>query len=239
MICSHARRARPIVARSSSTASRVLASVEHQLSHASADVSPPHEEILGEDRVRWKWEGQQLATRDPEPNQPSTAMDYIWIQCSDLPEWQPLAARLAEAWSKVAESSELDLMPEFPRPPEVNAEAVHKLIQRIQGEFRYLSVDLESGGWIPAAPAVVARRRYGDCKDLAWLATTVLRAWGVLARPVLVGTGLRDKIAALRPMAQLFCGTNSRYSPPKELLLPEPKLVNDILKVPPTLASKW
>src|SRR5687768_13195653 len=35
------------------------------------------------------------------------------------------------------------------------------------------------------------------------------------------------------------CGTSSRYSPPKEWLLPEVKLVNDILYVPPTRGSMW
>src|SRR6185503_9187309 len=35
------------------------------------------------------------------------------------------------------------------------------------------------------------------------------------------------------------CGTSSRYSPPKEWLCPVVKFVNDILWVPPTLASKW
>ena len=34
-------------------------------------------------------------------------------------------------------------------------------------------------------------------------------------------------------------GTNSRYSPPKEWLLPVVKLQKDILKLPPTFGSMW
>src|SRR5262249_19790018 len=35
------------------------------------------------------------------------------------------------------------------------------------------------------------------------------------------------------------CGTSSTYRPPKEWLWPVVKFVNDILCVPPTLASSW
>ena len=35
------------------------------------------------------------------------------------------------------------------------------------------------------------------------------------------------------------CGTSSTYFPPNEWLWPVVKFVNDILNVPPTLASRW
>ena len=77
-------------------------------------------------------------------------------------------------------------------------------MRHIQDEFRYLSIDLATGGWIPASPATVARQRHGDCKDLVWLASAVLRRWGVRARPILVGTGLREGVSSLLPMTILF-----------------------------------
>jgi transglutaminase-like putative cysteine protease len=171
---------------------------------SSADIPPPRVEEISGNRLRWTWEGQQTSLREPEPNQPSSCMDYSWIQFSDLAEWQPLAVRLAETWEKEGDVAGIELIPAFARPAQVDESSIQKLIQYIQDEFRYLSIDLESGGWIPASPAKTARRRYGDCKDLAWLATHVLRSWGVSARPILVGTGLREKIATLRPMALLF-----------------------------------
>lgn len=171
---------------------------------ASPDAPVRKEEELPDGRVRWTWEGAQNQLRDPEPNQPSTFLDYLWVQVSDLPEWQPLAARLAEVWSEAVDDTDLAQFPGFAAPAEVNEAAVHQLVQSIQEHYRYLSVDLENGGWIPMLPSVVARRRYGDCKDLAWLATCVLRRWGVRARPILVGTGLRERVEVLRPMSLLF-----------------------------------
>lgn len=170
----------------------------------STDMPPPNEENFSDNRRRWTWEGAQTSLRDPEPNQPSTFMDYSWIQFSDLAEWSTLTALLVEAWEKEGDSAGLESIPAFARPPEVNEQSVQKLIQHIQDEFRYLSVDLESGGWIPASPAKVARRRYGDCKDLAWLASCILRQWGVNARPILVGTGLRETVGKILPMTLLF-----------------------------------
>jgi TonB family protein len=162
------------------------------------------EEKLPDARVRWSWQGQQATPRDEEPNQPSTFLDCVWVQVSDLNGWQPLSNRLAEVWHQAAPGPDLLQFPGFARPAEVNDAAVHQLIRHIQDEFRYLSVDLESGGWIPAPPAVVAQRRFGDCKDLVWLASSVLRAWGVTTRPILVATGLRGRVQDLRPMALLF-----------------------------------
>ncbi len=170
----------------------------------SPDLSAPKDELLPDNRRRWTWEGSQTTTRQPEPDQPSTFLDYLWIQFSDLTDWQPLAARLVETWGKESDLTGIDAIPAFAKPAQLTKQSVQKLILSIQNEFRYLSVDLDSGGWIPASPAKVVRRRYGDCKDLSWLATNILRSWGVSARPVLVGTGLREKTNELLPMALLF-----------------------------------
>ena len=171
---------------------------------ASADAPDRVETAEDGGRKRWAWEGSQTTLRTPELNQPSSFLDYVWIQVSDIAGWNPLARRIADAWARVDVGSPLDALPEFARPPAVDAAAVTALVRRIQDEFRYLSIDLDTGGWIPAAPGVVAGQRRGDCKDLVWLASAVLRRWGVKARPILVGTGLRERVSSLLPMTMLF-----------------------------------
>lgn len=171
---------------------------------ASPDAPTHREETLPDGRTRWNWTGQQLTVREQEPNQPSGFMDYIWVQVSDLTDWRNLTAILQKRWEKTLDGTDLTQFPGFARPAEVNEAAVLQLIQSIQDDYRYLSVDLESGGWIPMSPATVARRRYGDCKDLAWLASCVLRSWGVPSRPMLVGSGLRSQVKSLLPSTTLF-----------------------------------
>ena len=171
---------------------------------ASADAPVRQEEELPEGRRRWTWAGSQLALREPEPNHPGNYLDYVWIQVSDLTDWQPLAGRIEEVWRATDDGTELGPLVGCARPEVVDEAAVQHVVQHLQDGFRYLSVDLESGGWVPAAPAAVARRRYGDCKDLAWMGAVLLRQWGVAARPILVGSGLRGQVAQMQPMSLLF-----------------------------------
>lgn len=171
---------------------------------ASADAPALREDTLTDGRRRWTWEGSQLTPREPEPNQSGSFLDYTWIQISDLTQWQKLAVRVSTVWDRHGDAEGLAAITAFQCPGQVDEAAVTHLIQYIQDEFRYLSLNLELGGWIPASPAQVIRRRYGDCKDLAWLATAVLRSWGLTACPVLVGTGLREQVATLLPMPFLF-----------------------------------
>ena len=171
---------------------------------ASADAPALREETTSEGRRRWIWEGEQPVPREEEANQPSSFIDHLWVQISDLSGWEELATRVDAAWAAAGESAEADQIAAFARPAVVDAAAIAGLVRQIQDGFRYLSINLETGGWIPASPRKTARQRHGDCKDLAWLAVSVLRRWGVAARPVLVGTGLRERVADLLPMSIAF-----------------------------------
>ena len=170
-----------------------------------SDDAPAHQaNVTDEGRTKWIWEGSQTTLRDNEPNSPSSYLNFIWLQVSDVPDWNHLAQRFSEAWNGASDDGAPDLLAEFASPAEVNAAAVTALIRQIQDGFRYLSIDLETGGWVPATPAVTARQRRGDCKDLVWLAFAILKSWGVEARPVLVGTGLCGRVASVLPMTALF-----------------------------------
>lgn len=171
---------------------------------ASPDAPERREERMADGRRRWIWSGAQTALREPESNTPDNTMDHLWIQVSDLGAWSVLGARVAERWSSCDEAADPAVWPALARPERVDAAAIIALVTHLQEEFRYFSLDLQAGGWTPSSPRAVAVRRHGDCKDLAWLATTVLRGWGVKARPILVSTGFREKLAALLPMALLF-----------------------------------
>jgi len=170
---------------------------------ASADAAQHVESVVPEGLKKWTWEGAQLEPRELEKNTPANFPDYINVQVSDLENWNALAATVHQSWNaSISEPDKLD--DAFPRPRSVNADAVVRLIQTIQDNYRYLSLDLEAGGWTPASPFTVIQRRYGDCKDLAWLAANVLNRWGVFADVVLVNSHFREKILDLPPMQSLF-----------------------------------
>jgi hypothetical protein len=81
---------------------------------------------------------------------------------------------------------------------------IDRAVRLVQDECRYLSINLELGGQVPSPPGEVLRRRFGDCKDLSFLLSNLLRKLGVRARPILVNTFLRMSVRNFLPMPSLF-----------------------------------
>ncbi|HEY7192246.1 MAG TPA: DUF3857 and transglutaminase domain-containing protein [Gemmatimonadales bacterium] len=61
--------------------------------------------------------------------------------------------------------------------------AVHRWVSQ---DFRYVSLSLGIGGYLPRLPAQVLDARYGDCKDKATLFIALARRMGLRAYPVLL-----------------------------------------------------
>lgn len=170
---------------------------------SSADFTPVERRENGE--ICWTWLREDVRTDERDPGTPAWHVAYPWIQISDCTDWQTVATAVSNAWkhdgstdslaSRVREIEATE--PDLPR-------RVHRAIQYVQDEFRYLSVNLEMGGQIPAQSETVIRRRYGDCKDLAFLLACLLRRLGVTARPVLVNTVLQNSIGEMLPSPNLF-----------------------------------
>lgn len=153
-----------------------------------------------EEEVELVWQGENVVTLEPEEGTPLSEILYPWIQFSDCPDWQTVARAVAEAWPGDVQGDGLKKMLEEIKTASTELLGqVNHAIKVIQDGFRYLSVNVELGGCIPADPETVIRRRYGDCKDLALLLSRLLRGLGVSARPVLVHTGLRNFISKLLP----------------------------------------
>jgi transglutaminase-like putative cysteine protease len=94
-----------------------------------------------------------------------------------------LEARLVE-WNKIAD-------------PAARAFAVLRTVQR---DVRYFGTELGENTHRPALPGVTWERRYGDCKDKAFLTATLLRRLGIEAEPALVslhrGKGLQQLLSS-------------------------------------------
>ncbi len=153
----------------------------------------------------WEWSGEKYSSPKPEMNSPAWHISYPWIQVSDFSDWQMVAAGIAQAW--VAEEDN-EAVAEIARDIQSKAadlpSQVQKAIELVQDDCRYLSVNVELGGQIPTSPGTVARRRFGDCKDLSFLLANLLKRLGVKARPILVNAFLRKAVADFLPMPALF-----------------------------------
>lgn len=77
-------------------------------------------------------------------------------------------------------------------------------LRAVQDEVRYFGVETGTSSHKPRPPALVWSRRYGDCKDKAWLLVTLLQRLGVKAEPVLVDTVRGKSLRDYAPAADLF-----------------------------------
>lgn len=155
--------------------------------------------------TRYCWADTHYTSPEPEGCVPPGHLLFPWIQISDCPDWQTVARCVLAAWEKEKPGEAVARMVE-----EITTSSadplirITKAIEIIQDEFRYLSVNVELGGQIPAAPDLVIRRRYGDCKDVAFLLVQILRALGVRARPVLVHAHWLKSIGTMLPSPTIF-----------------------------------
>jgi transglutaminase-like putative cysteine protease len=76
---------------------------------------------------------------------------------------------------------------------QVPSDRLREVLRLVQRDIRYLGVEIGASSHAPAAPDVVFKRRFGDCKDKATLVVAMLTALGIEAHPALVHT---DGLAA-------------------------------------------
>ncbi len=172
---------------------------------ASAAAGEPVVETVDGETI-WRWKGGRTEARRAESQVPAWWPADYWVQVSDVPDWGAVAKAIAAAWYRDDESP---LVEEQARKIEAATtnlvDRAEAAIRWVQDEFRYLSVNLELGGQVPTLFDEVIRRRYGDCKDLSFLLTLLLRRLGVTARPLLVQSGeLKPEEAELLPSMTLF-----------------------------------
>lgn len=153
----------------------------------------------------WRWSGEKFIAPKFEANTPSWHIGYLWIQVSDFADWQTVAAGISKMWVGETDDSTIsELAKEIASQESSLPRRIERAIRLVQDECRYLSVNLEFGGEVPTPPGTVARRRYGDCKDLCFLLVNLLAELGVRAQPLLVNTFLRQSILNFLPMPSLF-----------------------------------
>ena len=155
--------------------------------------------------VHWICTRENYPGLRPEENTPGWFVAHPWIQISDCPDWGTIAAAFAEEWKEDEDDPVVrKIAGEIAAGGGSLPEQAGRAIRLVQDEFRYLAIPWELDGQVPVRPGVVARRRYGDCKDLSFLLVHLLKRLGIPARLVLINTVLRKSIADLLPAPGVF-----------------------------------
>ena len=149
----------------------------------------------------WEWSIPNGPALRPEAHAPRWIEQHASVEFSQFADWSELANGSVPLFAvSEAPSAELraisDRLAGQGATPAERAVAVLKFVQE---EIRYTGIEEGGGAFKPAAPNLVLKRRYGDCKDKTLLAVVLLRSMGINAAPALVSTRWRQMIGERLP----------------------------------------
>ncbi len=147
------------------------------------------------------WDLGRLPAVVAEDQVPSWFPAFPWIQASEFRSWSELASWAAGLYITTnLDAPELKAeIAQLRRPRASAEETLQNALEFTQNGIRYLGIEFGPNSYHPTDPVTVLKRRFGDCKDKAFLLCTLLRGLGFTADPVLVSTTLRHTLPGYLP----------------------------------------
>ncbi|MGE5803172.1 MAG: DUF3857 domain-containing protein [Gemmatimonadota bacterium] len=168
------------------------------------DIPPPTITADGSSR-QYEWSRRNVPALRIESDLPDWFVAYPTIQISDFASWRAVAAWGDSLFANATLPPALrDVVERIRSSSESDERRALQALRWVQDEIRYTGVEIGVNSHKPFSPAVVIKRRYGDCKDKALLLVTMLRALGIAAHPALVSTTYGGHEGDYAPTAALF-----------------------------------
>ncbi|MCD0244681.1 DUF3857 domain-containing protein [Xanthomonas melonis] len=139
-----------------------------------------------------------VAAARPEKHAPDDIDPYGMIEISTAGSWAAVADWATRLYPDRFQNAQVaaDMAQSLQLRREDPQGALLRAVAFVQGEIRYLGLDMGENSHAPHAPEATLRNRYGDCKDKATLLVALLQLAGIRAEPVLVSSdkgGVLDK----------------------------------------------
>lgn len=126
-----------------------------------------------------------------KPLRPAKSPD---VQLSSFGSWDDVGK-----WFSALEKSQLKVTPEIrakaqelTRGKATDIEKVRAIYDFVSTRFRYISISLGAGRYVPHSSSEVLANQYGDCKDKHTLFAALLQAVGIKAYPALVSSSFQS-----------------------------------------------
>ncbi|MDG2526541.1 DUF3857 domain-containing protein [Stenotrophomonas sp. HITSZ_GD] len=151
-------------------------------------------------------EADSLAAVRAEKDTPPGHDTYGRIELSTAPHWRAVADWAAALYPHgfqdpaVARAMAVQLKLDRADPQG----SMQRAIAFVQGDIRYLGLEMGVNSHAPHTPEETLRNRYGDCKDKATLLVALLGLAGVAAEPVLVDSSPGNQLSARLPSPLAF-----------------------------------
>jgi len=157
------------------------------------------------DLTVYTWDSKAVAGLKREDSLPAGYNPLPWVQWSEYEKWSEV-----NQWALTLFSNALPISPDLTRQIQDwgrlggAEERTLAVLRFLQDEVRNQGIESGAQARAAADPSLVFARRFGDCKDKTMLCVTLLRALGIEANPVLVGTDLRQTNEEWEPAITVF-----------------------------------
>ena len=150
------------------------------------------QEVEGHGRHVYTWATKDVQKIESEPFAATPNTLYVSLDVAAPIEWSDVArwyANLLAGADRYKLTPDLQAqLGEHVRSSKTLDDSLRAVYRWVAQDFRYVSLSLGLGGYLPRLPAQVVESRYGDCKDKATLFIAMARAMGVHAFPVLLSS---------------------------------------------------
>jgi hypothetical protein len=141
------------------------------------------------------WTSFEWTIVDPEPSAveediPPGMYGRPWVEVSSASTWQTIAETLADHY-RLDDTLPDPLAADMDRIAALHADPGERLVEAmryVQDRYRYVSLSLGAGSYVPRRAGEVVSSGYGDCKDKALLLASALKRLGIDAVVALTAT---------------------------------------------------
>ncbi|MDR3456229.1 MAG: DUF3857 domain-containing protein [Verrucomicrobiae bacterium] len=185
---------------------RVLWPRDRELFFKSFGISAAPQIKTSDHHREYVWDWRDVPAVAFEDQVPSWYPAYPFVQISSFKDWAEVSAWATGLFAGTnLDAPELTVQTGELKHPDATAEqSIQGALDFVQTSIRYLGIELGENSFRPTDPATVLHRRFGDCKDKAFLLCTLLHGLGFEATPVLVATGYRQTLPDLLPAPNDF-----------------------------------
>ena len=139
-------------------------------------------------RIECDW-GPIAPVKEWESSAPFDVVQQPVFEFATGSSWQAVASHYAAVVDSRIGSANLAAFAPPPAQGEAPSATIARLVAALHKQVRYTGLELGDAAIVPAPPAEVLTRQYGDCKDKATLLVAALRAAGMKASVALLATG--------------------------------------------------
>lgn len=183
-------------------------------SYKATWINHPEEPVMQSAATHWEWRVHDIKGIRPEVQMPPMAAVQGQLAVSLVPpmaagesfqSWRELGAwyRSLTLDRRVASDDIKTKIGELTASQTTTVGKMQALASFVQGDIRYVAIELGIGGLQPHSAQSVFAHRYGDCKDKVTLLSTMLKETGIDSHYLIVNTA-RGAVTGSTPVGLRF-----------------------------------